>query len=772
MRDMCGSCGGWASGEPVVIDHLASVAPERYTIVRELGRGGMATVFLAQDLKHERRVAVKVLRPELGATLGPERFLREIKLTAKLSHPHILPLLDSGDAEGLLYYVMPFAEGESLRDRLKREKQLPIDEAVQIACEVADALSYAHGHDVIHRDVKPENILLEGGHAVVADFGIARAINAASGANLTATGLAIGTPVYMSPEQASGEQDLDGRSDLYSLGCVLYEMLAGQPPFTGLTTDGVIRQHLTAAPPDVRVIRPAVPASLAAALNRALAKTPADRFNSVTLFADALTRAESMPLGGAPSAKPSIVVLPFDDISPGRDNEFFADGLTEEIIAALSKINALRVISRTSAMWFKGARKDIRAIARELDVRYVLEGSVRKAGNNLRITAQLIDTVTDEHLWSESYSGTLDDVFAIQEQVARAIVGELRVKLTPEESKAIAARPIASPAAYECYLRAKSEIWRFTEEGLERGLREVEHALALVGPNALLYAIQGLAYWQYVNLGLRPARVDEYLDKAEAAARKIQALDARLSHGDRLLSLVSLHRGRFAEGYRHAQQAIEKDPRDVESLVVFASWTIWGVGLSDPARRASQEIVSVDPLWALGHTMLGAAALTDGRFDEAECAFERAYELDPGNPFAGFGYVQTLAIQGKTEQAIELADRLAGTSPEEFWLWLIAFFRSGLAGDRDRARQLWSSEWETTARIDPQYALYLAESYALLNEVDQALEWLGVAIQRGLLCFRFLSEVDPFLANVRTDPRFAVLMQRCSRERERVLSAW
>jgi len=270
------------------MQHLSTALADRYRLERELGQGGMATVYLAEDVKHHRQVAIKVLRPELAAALGHERFLREITTTANLRHPHILPLYDSGEADGFLYYVMPLVEGESLRDRLDREKQLPLADALGIAREVADALSYAHSRGIVHRDIKPENILLESGHAVVADFGIARAVTAAGGEKLTGTGMAVGTPQYMSPEQAAGEQDLDGRSDLYSLGCVLFEMLAGQPPFTGPTVESVVHQHLMAIPPPVTQLRPSVPPEVVAALQRALAKAPADRFNPVAQFAVAL----------------------------------------------------------------------------------------------------------------------------------------------------------------------------------------------------------------------------------------------------------------------------------------------------------------------------------------------------------------------------------------------------------------------------------------------------------------------------------------------------
>src|SRR5256712_4626947 len=267
---------------------LQAALADRYTIERELGRGGMATVYLAQDRKHHRPVAIKVLRPELAAALGAERFLREIETAARLTHPHILPLHDSGKAAGFLFYVMPYVEGESLRDRLSREKQLPLGDALQIAREVADALSYAHSHDVVHRDIKPENILFEAGHAVVTDFGIARAITAAGGEKLTGTGIALGTPGYMSPEQGAASARVDERSDIYSLGCVLYEMLAGEPPYTGPSAESIVRQHLAAAPPRVSAMRAAVPPAIEQAIVRALAKTPADRFTTAAEFVEAL----------------------------------------------------------------------------------------------------------------------------------------------------------------------------------------------------------------------------------------------------------------------------------------------------------------------------------------------------------------------------------------------------------------------------------------------------------------------------------------------------
>ncbi len=314
-----------------VMGRLQEALAERYTIEREIGRGGMATVYLARDLKHERRVALKVFHPELAQVLGPERFLREVKVTAQLHHPHILPLYDSGVADGLLYYVMPYVEGESLRDRLARERQLPLDDALRISREVADALSYAHSHDVIHRDIKPENILLESGHAVVADFGIARAITVAGGTRLTETGLALGTPAYMSPEQAAGERELDGRTDVYSLGCVLYEMLAGAPPITGPSVAAVLARKSVDAPPELRRVRSAVPAAVERAVTRALSLVPADRQRTAAELAEQLGRAAAMPAAAEPAGAPAV---------PRRRRA-----------PALAVIAALAVVAAAVALW-------------------------------------------------------------------------------------------------------------------------------------------------------------------------------------------------------------------------------------------------------------------------------------------------------------------------------------------------------------------------------------------------------------------------------------
>ena len=468
---------------PDNLDRLKTALADRYAIQEELGAGGMATVYLAEDVKHHRKVAVKVLRPELAAVVGAERFLHEIQIAANLNHPHILTLIDSGEADGFLYYVMPYVQGESLRDKLQREKQLAVEDALAITQDVASAMAYAHTQGVIHRDLKPGNILLHEGEAMVADFGLALALRAAGGQRLTEAGLSLGTPEYMSPEQATADQDVDARSDIYSLGAVLYELLAGEPPHTGRNTQVIIAKLLTEAPTPLRVLRNTVSEAVDRAVMKALAKVAPDRFATTAEFAKALAAED----GDVEAEAKSIVVLPFANLSPDPDNEYFADGLMEEVIADLSQVRSLRVISRNSAIQLKGTTKDTRTIGRDLGVKYVLEGSVRKAGNNLRITAQLIEVENDAHLWADKYNGTVDDVFDLQERLSRQIVDALRLELTPEEDRKLVERPIADLKALEYYQRTGREWGALTPEANRRAYRLAELGLKLTGPNEAFF---------------------------------------------------------------------------------------------------------------------------------------------------------------------------------------------------------------------------------------------------------------------------------------------
>src|SRR5688572_11464060 len=414
----------------------------RYDLERELGAGGMAVVYLAHDLQHQRHVALKVLNQELGGGAFAERFHREIRLAARLVHPHILPLLDSGQTAGRLWYTMPFIEGESLRDRLDREKQLPVAEAIRLTREIAGALSHAHGKGILHRDIKPENILLADGHALVADFGIARALGGEPGDRLTATGVAIGTPGYMSPEQSSGEHQLDARSDLYSVASVCYEMLAGEPPFTGPTAQAVIARRLSQPPPSLKTTRVSIPEQLDLVIRRALAPVPADRYSSTAEFSDALATAvtgeQPAParssrwslLGGAallvlaaaagywlatrPDGAPPqtadgssgirLAVLPFRLIGSDSSDRYLADGITEEVSSMLSNLSGLRVIAQTSVASYTGETRSLRDIGSALGADALVEGDVQRAGSAVRVRVRLLDPATNEIKWSQQYN--------------------------------------------------------------------------------------------------------------------------------------------------------------------------------------------------------------------------------------------------------------------------------------------------------------------------------------------------------------------------------
>ena len=660
-------------------DRLNAALAGRYTIERELGRGGMATVYLARDVKHHRQVAVKVLRPELAAALGPHRFLREVEIAARLNHPHILALYDSGEADGLLFYVMPYVAGESLRHRLAREKQLPVEEALGITRQIASALGHAHAQHVIHRDLKPENILLHEGEAMVADFGIALAVSAAAGERLTETGLAVGTPEYMSPEQALSERQIDARSDIYSLGCVLYELLAGEPPYTGRTAQAVIAKRFADPVPAVRRLRPTIPAGVEQALMKALARTPADRFASAVAFAEALAAPAT-----ARARTPSVAVLPFLNLSADPENEYFADGVTEDVIAQLSKVGALQVISRTSVMPFKKREQGLREIAATLNVATLLEGSVRRAGDRVRIVAQLIDAETDQHLWVETYDRQLTDIFAIQADVAVQIAAALQAELSPDERTRIHREPTRDLEAYQLYLQGRHWFSRYTVEGVRKGIEYLEQAIARDPQYAPAHVGLALAW---AHLGVDPGggavKPAVAYQRAKAAVTRALALDGGLGEAHAVLGLLKFvcdfdwtgaeeefrlaldlspgsadtydhygwmcaALGRYDEAIAMVKRAQELDPLAHGSDVAS---TLLRAGRYEEAAHAAARVIEFDPRAPRGHSTLGWAKLKMGQHAEGLAELEQAVALDPGNTLFLAQLGQAFAEVGRVADA-------------------------------------------------------------------------------------------------------------------------
>jgi serine/threonine-protein kinase len=731
----------------------------RYRVVRELGQGGMAVVFLADDPRHERQVAVKVLRPEVSAEIGAERFLREIKLAAGLTHPHILPVYDSGETDGLLFYVMPSMEGNSLRERLDRERQLPLDESLRITREVASALDYAHRRRVVHRDIKPENILLHEGNAMVADFGIGKALSGRAG--ITQTGIAVGTPAYMSPEQASGDSEVDGRSDLYSLGCVLYEMLTGEPPFTGRTAQAIIAKRFVSPIPSVRTARD-VPAAVDAAVTRALARTPVDRFPTAAEFAEAL-RQISRENGNAAhrspepqkssDAKKAIAVLPFANMSADPENEYFSDGMTDEIINAIAKVPGLHVASRSSCFAFKGKQVDTREVGDKLGVGSVLEGSVRKVGNKLRITAQLVDVDNGYQLWSETYNRQLEDVFAIQEEIARAIVEALKLRLGTGNEQLVV--PTKNLDAYNLYLKARYFYHRANESSLRKSIDFFQRVLLLEPGYARAYAGMADCWCRLADDWVAP---DEAYPQAKAIA--IRALQSEPDLAEAISSLgkvLGWYEWNFAGAEQQLRRAVSLAPNDAEAHFAFGS-LLPAVGLLGEGTAEIRKALALNPLDPGYNRWLARFLLYAGDYPGAIAQGEKTLEVDENFFLAHLDLASAYLAQGYPEEALEWYQK--GQRLESSVRSYDALIVRALVhlNRRDEGEEI-LRRLEEEGRQRYVRSEMLAMGYAALGNFDQAFALLDRAYQSRSAGLIYL-HLDPGYKPLRTDARYHDLVQR------------
>lgn len=646
---------------------LESALAGRYRVVREIGRGGMAIVYLAHDLRHDRDVALKALRPEVAASLGPERFLREIKLAASLSHPHILPLHDSGDARGCLFYVMPYVQGESLRDLLIREGRLSVGDAVGIAREVADALAYAHYAGVVHRDVKPGNILLQAGHAVVSDFGIARAIRVAETEKVTATGLAIGTREYMSPEQAYGDSDIDGRADIYGLGCVLYEMLVGRPPSGGTTPGG---RHIPGER-DIRnglgAVRPPIPPQVSEAIVRALAESPVDRFANAAEFDAALagTRAPRLPRwlrmpsrrvllgvgvvallgigawlairvprGPVPAAldPTHVAVLYFDDLSPDGSLAPVAAGLTEDLIDQLGGVRALTVTSPNGVRPYRGRSVPPDSIARALSVGTIATGSVSRAGGLLRVSVRLIDGATGQLLHaSRPLVRPFVDLFALQDSLTADIAGYLRERIGEGVVLRVRRAGTSSVAAWELVQRA--DALREDARALIRSGDDQESTASLSRADSLYRQAEALDR-RWVVPVVAQGRVAQVMADQIAEARPLK--DARAAAREPLPARLHFEDEWIRVGLVDAERALALQPDEPDALELRGSlrylWWLRGYVVSPDSLAAAERdlrtVVTAVPSLARGWYRLSQLLRFTGRFAEAQQTAQRALEAD------------------------------------------------------------------------------------------------------------------------------------------------
>ena len=695
-------------------DVRAALAAD-YDVVRLLGRGGMATVYLAEDRKRGGKVAIKVLNPDLAGSVGHDRFLREIRIASTLTHPGILTVQDSGEADGILYYVMPYVEGESLRDRLTRERQLPIDEAVSIATEVAIALESAHAQGFVHRDIKPDNIMLAGGHALLADFGIARAIDQAGTEKLTETGLAVGTPSYMSPEQWTGDI-VDGRSDLYSLGCVTFEMLVGEPPFTGPTAQVILARHSMQDVPSLRLARPTIAPGVENAVRRAMSKVPADRFSSAQQFAVALstpavdsddgarlglgtltvatataTRSRRRSLGfGALAAvvlvaavsvfawrrgasdgaalRSRVVVLPFRNVGAAGD-EYFADGIGEEITSRLSGIASLGVIARTSAIQYRNSTKSVKEIGAELGVGSLIEGSVRwdrRAGDapGVRITIRLIQVSDGTQLWATDVTVQLKDVFAVQASVAEKVVAALdQVLIAPEKAR-LAIRPTENMGAYDYYLRGNA----YYNKSWERA--DVDSAIVMYQ---------------------RAADMDPTFAEAWAQLGRTHTWKHRLGF-DETPERLALARAAIAKAH-------DLQPDLPETLIAEGLYSYWGEWRLEEAVEKLMQARSIQPSNARAYLQIGNIRRRQGQFMEAIRQYEKAGEFDPRSHIIWFNIGQVWLTLRQFDQADAMLARALTLQPTFFDARLLRLFVPlAKNGDIATARQRFDS---TVAIIPP-----------------------------------------------------------------------
>jgi len=737
-----------------------------YPVVGTLGQGGMATVYLAEDARHGRLVAIKVMKPDTAAAIGHDRFLREIETIARLSHPHILPLYDSGSSDGQLFFVMPHIDGPSLRARLQAERRLTIDESLRLARGIASALGHAHQHGLVHRDVKPANILLSDGIALVADFGVARAASreldaqaetSVGMAALTTSGVIIGTPQYMAPEQAFGDPNIDGRADIYALGCVLYEMLAGEPPFNGDSAHVLLRQHTSDPVPPIRKIRADVPEALAYAIEKALAKSPTDRFATTVEFMDALTRATAAPnattmVAAPPPPQPegfTIAVLPFQTAGGSADDACLADGICDELIHTLGRIGGVRVTARGSSFLFRERTADIRTIGTKLNVGSVIDGTLRRAGKRLRLTAELINVADGFQVWSERYDREVEDVFALEDDIAGAIASVLRVRLAGATHA-----PAANFEAYERYLMGLHHWNKRTPQDLETALTHLTAATTMDPAFAPAWGATGLSYVTLALYGLR-APTDVIALARTAVERALQidrnetaALSARAC-------IRSIHDWDWDGAERDFREVIASSPSDATSQQWYATNLLAPLGRFTEAKAALARARELDPLSPSIIVSIGLVSYLAGDATSAIAHMERALALDPTFSAARYFLGAPLMAAGRATDAIRSLEAAAdgmGQSPE-----VLAALATALAlnGDRTRAESLLTT-LDVTRYVSPALT---AMVHVGLGDLDAAFADMERAIDARAVEVIWL-DVRPVWARLREDPRYPALIAR------------
>jgi serine/threonine-protein kinase len=775
--------------------HLQTTLGEGFRIEREIGRGGMSRVFIAVENRLNRRIVVKVLRPEIAAATSAERFEREIMLCARCQHPHIVPLLSAGRVGDLPYFTMPLVEGESLRDRLTRDGPMPVAEVLRLLIEISDALSYAHRLGVIHRDIKPENILMQDDHAVVADFGVAKALDHATGSDAsalaTSAGIVLGTPAYMAPEQATGDPSVDHRADLYALGVLGYELLTGQPPFGDLMPPALVSAQLTRTAPSIGKQRRDCPPALAALIGRLLARESSARPSSAEAVRNELTaiqtdragsrkrnlrwllwvalaaivlgitavllfRARSTASSDAPTIAKSLAVLPFQNLGGDSTTDYFGQGIAEELISALGQLPGLRVASRTSAFAARTRSTDLKAIGRQLGVAAVLEGSIQQVGSRVRVTARLVEATQEAQLWSGDYRAELKDVFAVQDTIARAIASALQVTLggSAGPSSGLVERGTQDQEAHDRYLRGRYFLAQRTAAGSRRAIQFFESALSRDSNYAL--ALSGLAdaYALLVPFGgMAPTEAGPL---AKAAALRAMRIDSSLAEVQTSLGFITMwYDWDIAEAERYFRRALELNPNYVQAHL-FRTWQLMVMGRVDEGLAAIERARTLDPLSLIVNARKGVMLHLAGRGEDAVQAFQHALELDSTFANARGYFAMTLAALGRCREA------LAVPVPIELMLGNYEAGSTGVVaaqcGKPAEARRILQQleQWRGSRYVS---ADALAVIHAQLGEKDAAFRELDRGIRERGFAIPLIG-IDPIYNALHSDPRWGDLIRR------------
>ncbi len=768
-----------------------------YKILEELGEGGMGVVYKAEDTRLNRIVALKFLPPDLARNEEAKtRFIHEAQAASALDHPNICDIHDIGETDdGQIFICMACYEGETLKKKIERGP-LPLHDAIEIGLQVAHGLQAAHEARMVHRDIKPANIMVTAkGEAKILDFGLAKL---AGQTILTKAGSTVGTAAYASPEQAQGEE-VDRRSDIFSFGVVLYEMITGRRPFRGEHEAAITYSLMNETPEPLARYKANIPDRLQRVIDKSLAKDRADRYQHIDEMLVDLRQTQQdspsaarlkrktrklplligagiafaalailvcflLPPKPAPTVEQSVAVIPFVDMSPQKDQDYFCDGMTEELINRLSKVQDLRVPARTSAFTFKGKTEDVREIGGKLNVRTVLEGSVRKAGNDLRITAQLINVADGYHLWSETYDRELKDVFAIQDEISGAIVKALKLKLTSQEIERISEHPIDNVTAYDLYLKAVRQAYRYDEKSLDSAFVHLQRGIDIMGDNALLYSGMAYVYWQYVNMGIGQK---DYFARAEDYAQKALAMKPDLPSALVMLGELSAFQDyptNLHDKFRYYKKALIFDPNNTRALAALAA-TYQTVGKPSEASALLKKLKRVDPLNDILPRKEGLGYQYECQFGHALEEFRMFYRSDSTSPLALTHYSLALVCNGKREEALAVIDRMGKTNDKNVMNVLPLLLKHALRSDKESAMSVMTADFRKTCWRDYEWSLWVAARLSLLGAEEEALDWLENAVNHGFINYPYL-QCDPMFDNIRGHVRHKKLLERAKHEWE------